>query len=261
MNACALLNTGASVDRAANVARVALSQNTPPVECPVYLNTLTRALEEEPPPFCTDNYSDIYREASANGQWLAISLITNSEREGDGAKRLWSLAACSDDDKEVQQLIKRHAVDESNHAKAYLALLDLAFPGAVEPKFRSELNQLSPSFTIGQELFVVEGSPYARKPSIDDFVQMNIAEIRTTIHHMMQRPALAAHCPEPNRVRMTKILDTLLRDELRHVSYTAVLIEARANGPDAARFPELLTRRVRDFNRITNEEFGNAIFD
>ena len=260
MNACALLNTGASVDRAANVARVALSQNTPPVDCPVYLDTLTRALEEEPPPFCTDNYSDIYREASANGQWLAISLITNSEREGDGAKRLWSLAACADD-KEVQQLIKRHAVDESNHAKAYLALLDLAFPGAVEPKFRSELNQLSPSFTIGQELFIVEGSPYARKPSIDDFVQMNIAEIRTTIHHMMQRPALAAHCPEPNRVRMTKILDTLLRDELRHVAYTAVLIEAIAKGPDGADFPALFTRRVRDFNRITTEEFGKAIFD
>src|SRR5439155_10089979 len=110
------------------------------------------------------------------------------------------------------------AVDESRHALAYLALLDLAFPGAVTPSFRSELNQLSPSFSMRQQFFAVDGSPYARTPSVDDFVQMNIAEIRMTIHHLLQRPALAMHCPRMNVPRITKILDALLRDELRHVA-------------------------------------------
>ena len=38
-----------------------------------------------------------------------------------------------DDD---QQLLKRHAVDESRHSLAYLALFDLTFPGAVSSQFR-----------------------------------------------------------------------------------------------------------------------------
>ena len=252
MDVRTLLSAGASVDRVTAAARVALSQHNPPASCPKYSAALGKAIWEEFPPFSTRLYADLYRGASASGQWLAISLITNAEREGDGAKRLWSLAACADN--EERHLLKRHACDESSHALAYLALLDLTFPGAVEASFRSELNQLSPHFSMGQEVRAIEGSPYARKPSIDDYMQMNIAEIRTTIHHLMQREALAAHCPAENISRVTKILDSLLRDELSHVAYTAVLIEEKAGDTEPEKFEEQFCKRLRDFNRITNED-------
>ncbi|XXX81453.1 hypothetical protein WMF30_22100 [Sorangium sp. So ce134] len=256
----ALLRAEPSVDRVAAVARVALSQLDPPVECPRYLSALDEAIEAEPPPFGTEAYQAIYRAASASAQWLAISLMTNAEREGDGAKRLWSLAACSVDPEE-QQLIKRHAVDESRHAMAYLSLLDLTFPDALDAAFRLELNKLSPGYTMGQELVAVEGSPYARKPSVDDFIQMNIAENRTTIHHIMQRLALAEHCPPANLPRATKILNSLLRDELNHVAYTAVLVERKASAAAPGAVHALFKKRLRDFNRITDEELGQAVFD
>jgi hypothetical protein len=250
MDVQTLLSAEASVDRVAVAARVALSQCDPPAQCPKYLAALERALSEHPPPFGTAEYADIYRGASASGQWLAMSLMTNAEREGDGARRLWSLAACAGDGQE-RALLKRHACDESGHALAYLALLDLTFPGAVSPAFRAELDQLSPHYTMRQEPEAAEGSPYARRPSVDDYMQMNIAEIRTTIHHLMQREALAAHWPAANAGRAGKILDSLLRDELRHVAYTAVLIERGARGGEiGGRFGE----RLRDFNRITCEE-------
>jgi hypothetical protein len=253
MDVHTILSAERSLDRPAAVARLALSGRKPPVECPNYLAALEKALWEEYPPFGTELYADLYRDASASGQWLAMSLMTNAQREGDGSKRLWSLAACSDNDEE-QQLLKRHACDESSHALAYLALLDLSFPGAVEPTFRAELNQLSPHFSMGQELFTVEGSPYARKPTVDDYMQMNIAEIRTTIHHLMQRTALAAHCPAENLGRTTKILNSLLRDELSHVAYTAVLIERKANGAGPEKLQAMFRKTFRDFNRITSEE-------
>jgi hypothetical protein len=242
------------------VAHVALAQRAPGEECAAYLAAVADAVSAEPPTFGTEGYRDIYRNASANARWMIISLMRNAQREGQGATDLWSLAACSVDGRE-QELIKRHAVDESRHAKLYLAILDLAFPDAVEPTFRKQMDTFSPDYAMTQQPSPVEGSRYAKVPTIDDFVQMNIAEIRTTIHHLMQRAALEEHCPAANLPRVIKLLNALLSDELGHVAYTAAVIESKAAalGPDG--ISRLYRRRLRDFNRITSEEMGKAIYD
>jgi hypothetical protein len=213
MDINSLLNTDASNGRVMLAARVALSHCNPGIDCSMYLEALDKAIEAEPPPFDTAAYAHIYESASASLRWMAVSLITNAEREGDGAKRLWSLAACSEDT-HVQKLLKQHAVDESRHALLYLALLDLTFRDHVEPSFRTELNQLSPHYSLNKELVAVEGSPYAKLPTIDDFVQMNIAEIRTAIHHIMQRPALSRYCSSEQQKPVTLVQNSLLQDEL-----------------------------------------------
>ena len=255
----ALLAADASGGRIALASRVALARATPPLDCPIYSAALDRALEE-PSPFDTEAYAETYRAVSGETRWMAVSLIINAEREGDGAKRLWSLAACASNQEESCQL-KSHAVDESRHSLYYLTLLDLTFPGIVEASFRSALQQLSPGFSLAQELAPIEGSPYAKEPSIDDFVQMNIAEIRTTIHHLMQRLAIAQYCSEAGLHRVASIQNALLRDELRHVAYTADLIEKRAHAENIADLSELFIQRFRDFNRITIEEVGASVFD
>jgi hypothetical protein len=257
---CDLLNAAPVTDRVSTTARVALSQRNPLVDYPVYFAALDYSLKQEPPPFGTQGYSDVYQEASAFGQWLAVSLITNAEREGDGATRLWSLAAFSIDEEE-RELLKRHAVDESRHALAYLKLLDLSFPEAVSPSFRSDLNQLSPHYSVTQKPSAVPGSPYARTPSIDDYMQMNIAEIRTTLHHLMQRAAIEQHCPAENWQSALRILNSLLMDELNHVAYTAVLIEKKAGEMQPDKFRTQFSKRLRDFNQITESELGQLIFE
>ena len=211
------------------------------------------------PPFAKPSYADLYKSASADPTWMAVSLITNAEREGDGATRLWSLAAFSPDHEERNQL-KVHAVDESRHSLIYLGLLDLAFPKSTEATFRKELTRLSPHYTMQMQPCALEGSPYAKPITIDDLIQMNVAEIRTTIHHLMQRPALAAHSTAETVVTMRPILDSLLRDELKHIAYTARLIEGRAAHYERP-LAELFRSRLHDFNQITNEELGEHVFD
>lgn len=114
---------------------------------------------------------------------------------------------------------------------------------------------------MGQPLFAVAGSPYARTPSIDDYIQMNIAEIRTTLHHLMQRTAIAAHSSSDGVQRIGKVLSSLLQDELSHVAYTAELIESKSESIERDAFHALFRRRVRDFNDITRKELGQQKFD
>lgn len=255
-----LLDREPSTDLIRSIAEVAVRLRGPDIGCPRYFAALDRAMRDEPPPFGTREYRLIYRSLSIEPRWMAVSLITNAEREGDGSRRLWSLAACSVDANQ-RALLKRHACDESRHALIYLALLHLTFPGAVSREFGIELRQLSPGFTMRMELFPVPGSPYAKVPTIDDFLQMNIAEIRTAIHHTMQRPMLADHCPPEHLAKITKMHDALLRDELSHIAYTAMLVDQIAHDADPDRFAALFRKRLHDFNTITTEELGGNVFD
>lgn len=259
-DANSLLGREPSTDLIRSIAEVSLHLNYPGVNCSRYLTGIEYAMLQEPPPFGAKDYRLVYESLAAEPRWMAVSLITNAEREGDGSKRLWSLSACSVNDRH-RQLLKRHACDESRHALIYLALLDLAFPGAVSREFRTELRQLSPHFSMQQDPAPLPGSPYAKLPTIDDFLQMNIAEIRTAIHHIMQRPELAKHGPPENLEKITKLHDALLGDELRHIAYTAVLIDEMGKDADPERLTALFCKRLHDFNTITTEELGGNVFD
>ena len=120
---------------------------------------------------------------------MAMSLIQNAQGEGEGSGHLWDLAACTPDARVAAQ-VKAHAIDESRHAKAYVAMLDLTFPGVVDNEFHAQLASLSPGYTQRSPLEPHEGSPYASAITLDDLIQMNIAEIRTLVHHILQRPML-----------------------------------------------------------------------
>ncbi|WP_299491118.1 hypothetical protein [uncultured Shewanella sp.] len=257
MNVDNLIEAKTEYDQFVNVAHLSLSHNGDIHDYPKYLAAVEYAVHRLKPEFDKKSYGDAFREASKDEQWFATSLVTNSEREGDGATRLWSMAACCDNEKE-KELVKRHAVDESRHSTMYLKMLDYTFPDAIEPDFRAELEEkLSPHYALTQEPKIVENSEYARKPSIDDYIQMNIAEIRTAMHHMLQRKALEKFCPEENQERMSTISRSLLKDELLHVGYTAKLIEEKAD----ENLNELFLERLNDFNEITKEELSQKIFD
>jgi hypothetical protein len=256
MNIDSLLNASSESNQVENVAKLSILDNDELVNYPKYIAALQFALKHEDPDFDKEFYGDIFRESAKDPNWFAISLITNSEREGDGATRLWSLAACCPDAQETE-LLKRHAIDEARHSLLYLKLIDNTFPNAIDPQFREELKQLSPNYNMSEEAYIVEGTPYAYAPTLDDYIQMNIAEIRTAIHHMLQRKSLEEFCPPENLEHMKSISDALLKDELYHVGYTAKLIEAKADdGLD-----DLFRKRMRDFNNITKDELAERIFD
>lgn len=228
-------------------------------QLPLYSSVLRRACSDRQPLFGRKEYGQIYREAAGDPHWLAISLITNAEREGDGAGRLWSLAACTADYK-LSRAVKQHGIDESFHSRAYINILDLIFPNAVDDGLRRQLLGLSPGYREVDQPIPIPDSPYAHEVTIDDLIQMNIAEIRTRVHHLLQRPAVLTFCHDNKKASLTCILDRLLEDETKHVVYTAELIEARAR-THPEEVEELFRARLSDFDEITREELGDHIFE
>ena len=66
-------------------------------ELPAYERALREACNGTPPPFGQAWYGEKYRLLASDPAWLATSLIANAEKEGDGARKLWQLAAGSQD--------------------------------------------------------------------------------------------------------------------------------------------------------------------
>jgi hypothetical protein len=227
---------------------------------PHYRDALITACRKAPPPFGTKHYVKIYRDVAKDPSWMAISLIQNAQGEGEGSGHLWELAASTPDVRVAAQ-VKAHAIDESRHAKAYVAMLRLTFPDLVNNELHAQLTSLSPGYTLRSPLQAYEGSPYASAITLDDLIQMNIAEIRTLVHHLLQRPMLLAHCAPERRHRLSHLHDRLRLDEVRHIAYTAALIEEFAHRGDAGAVKRLMQERMSDFNAITHEDLGKTILE
>jgi len=227
---------------------------------PHYRDALITACRKAPPPFGTRVYGEIYRDAAAGPGWMALSLIQNAEGEGEGSRHLWDLAACTPDARVAAQ-VKAHAIDESRHSRAYVAMLDLTFPGVVDDEFHAQLTSLSPGYTRHSPLEPHEGSPYASPITVDDLIQMNIAEIRTLVHHLLQRPVLLGYCAPEQRRRLAHLLDALRLDEIGHIAYTAALIEEFARRGEAEVVKRLMQERMSDFNAVTNQDLGRNVFE
>ena len=220
---------------------------------PSYRRALLAACEASPPAFGRKAYADLYRRSARDPEWVALSLATNAQGEGAGAEHLWDLAACTPDPHVAGQ-IREHAIDEARHSRGYVTLLGLIFPKAADAALLARLKKLSPGYTRKSRLRAKNGSAYARAATVDELIQMNIAEMRTRIQHLFQRPVLIAYCPPQRRARVRRILDSLLHDETRHIAYTARLIEraAQASGPKPV--IDLMKARLRDFNEITEDD-------
>lgn len=246
MNIIAELTLGALQERGA-------------IPLPNYSEALISACQHAPPLFGSRDYGEIYREAAGDPAWMAMSLVQNAQGEGEGSGQLWNLAASTPDDR-VATLVKGHAIDESRHAKAYVAMLRLTFPDVVDDEFHQELKLLSPGYTRNSPLEAEENSPYASAITLDDLIQMNIAEIRTLVHHILQRPMIRVLCAPERRHRLELLHDRLRSDEVLHIGYTADLIEEYAQQGGGKVVKELMHERMKDFNEITFEDLGQAIF-
>ncbi|WP_081431175.1 hypothetical protein [Moorena bouillonii] len=90
---------------------------------------------------------------------------------------------------------------------------------------------------------------------------MNIGEIRTRIHQLLLRPMILAHCPKKNHARLTRILNSLLADETKHIEYTAQLIEDFIKKGYSDFVDQTMQKRLAEFNQITLTEVGESTFD
>jgi hypothetical protein len=109
----------------------------------IYQRALTSAFKRHAPVFGRKAYADLYRRSARDPEWVALSLATFAAGEGDGAERLWDMAA-STPDAEIAAQVKQHAIDEARHSRGYVTLLGMIFPHLAGEKLLTTMKQLSP---------------------------------------------------------------------------------------------------------------------
>jgi hypothetical protein len=244
------------MNAAAQLTLDALS--APPERLDEYSALLESACSKAPPPFGEAWYGDRYRDVACDPDWLAQSLIANAQKEGDGARKLWVLAGRAKD-ASLAEKVRLHAIDESRHSALYLMMLDITFPGAVGDELRALLSTIPPRYTLNDR--PPDLPEESDEHVLDELVQMNIGEIRTRIHQLLLRPVITAHCREKARPKLKRILDSILRDETKHIRYTAHLLEDSISSGRKAFVVRTMHRRLADFNDITLQEVGQPSFD
>jgi hypothetical protein len=223
-----------------------------------YSSALISACDNHQPPFGMAWYGDQYRSYAKDPYWLATSLVANAEVEGDGARKLWNIAGSAGTDNDAR-MIQQHAVDEARHAKLYIHMLNTVFPGAMDADLELASKARSPAMSMAEVLPSM--TPASQIRLLDDLVQMNIGEIRTRIHQQLLRPVILAHSPVAERNKIARALDALLKDETRHITYTAKLIEDYSNNGYEEFIRITMAKRLAQFNEITLNEVGALIFD
>ena len=226
---------------------------------PSFEALLNSACENYEVPFGQAWYGELYREKARDPRWLATSLVLNAEKEGEGARRLWEMAASTADVDAADQ-VRRHAIDEARHAKIYIGMLDTVFPECADGELRQHLNGISPGYTLRdspQRSDVLMDFSY----TLDELIQMNIGEIRTRINQLMLEPILLAHCHTSGRPRISRMLNSIINDETKHISYTAVLIEKAAQAGHGKLVRDTMFGRLGQFCELTLEEVGAGAFE
>lgn len=218
-----------------------------------YADLLQSAFAEVEPPYALGWYGERFRDCATDPNWLASSLLANAQKEADGSRKLWDFSGRISDPV-IAEAVRRHAVDEARHATYYLSLLRLVFCNDMSEADYRQLLTLSPQYRIGDH------PPASRRALdavvFDELAQMNIGEIRTRLHQKLLRPVLLEWCPTEARDAVEGILSLLMRDETRHIAYTAEFLGG-AWAADSSRFVRsIYRRRVSDFNEITLQEVG-----
>jgi hypothetical protein len=219
-------------------------------QCPLFWEAFCTSCDQVEPPYGAAWYGDLFRRHATDPSWLAGLLVINAEKEADGARQLWRFAGRIED-KGIQDRVKRHAVDEARHARFYIAMLNLAFPGAVSSEFLPRLRSIAPNFTESDT--PPKSTAATRSAILDEIIQMNIGEVRTLINQMLFRPVLEAIAPSEAGEKVLKLIDALGDDEARHISYTAEVIEELGQAEETL---SVMTLRLREFAEITHREVG-----
>ena len=235
-----------------------LPETWPSERLPQMTRLICRQIEEQWPPFVDHWYGERYREFTLDPDWLARSFLANADKEAEGSRKLWKIAGGSRKFP-FADAVRAHAVDEAQHARMYVAMLDLTFPGALSPRDAEALLASYP-------LYIDEQPPLATlerdlQSLLDDIVQMNIGEVRTRIHQMLLTPVALAVAPAENREQLSAALARIYADEGRHIDYTAEILETYFSLGQGPALRALYARRLMDFGNLTLQEVGVGTFE
>jgi hypothetical protein len=221
-----------------------------------YTAFLREACEAHPPPHGMAWYGNMYRQLARKTEWFANSLIINADKEGFGARQLWKFSVRMENTR-LAEAVRRHSMDESKHARIFVGTLDLLFPSALEAGFRAQLRELSPGYnprTHPPTNLAPASELLPERRVMDDLIQGNFTEVRALILQLLLRPMFQAYAAPEKRARLLHISDGLIRDEARHIEYSAQFIEQYAAQGNREWVRATMLDRMKSVNDVSLAE-------
>lgn len=223
---------------------------------PIYARILGHCYGETPP-FAQAWFGNRYRELARDSEWFANSLVANSALEGYGATQIWKFADRLGDQR-YAAAVRQHSLDESRHSTMFIRMLELTFPGiAIDAATRDRLQALQPRYSSRHhppEMTPSPGEGTHGSDAIVELIGVHITEIRALVLQHLLRPVILAYAPPSALTVLTRCSDVLIRDEARHIGYSARFFEEAAADGHADFLFETFAREAAEFNTVTMEE-------
>jgi len=222
-----------------------------------YEKALLGAFEQHPPVQENNWFGRHYFNLARDKAWFANSLIENARMEGYGSAQIWKFSNRLTDQEYIAK-VRQHSLDESRHARIFVMMLNVVFPNALDnDELRFAVESLYPGFTpknpppdeqVPPDL-LIEG-----ESALDELIQVHLTEIRALVLQHLLRSAILAHTPSESQNTIRKFMASLIRDESKHIEYTAGLFEdAIHNGHRDFVFTTIAARQAA-LNELTYEE-------
>ena len=225
-------------------------------EYPIYEKIIQHCYATTPP-FAKDWFGRRYFELAKHPEWFANSLVANSALEGYGATQIWKFSNRIENDN-YSAALRQHALDESRHSTMFIRMLQLTFPNiGIDPASRENLDKLQPKYSRKNH------PPTDKRPkeelllgheALNELIQVHITEIRALILQFLLRPAMLAYAPESSQKTLISASDILIRDESRHIRYSAEFFEDAARAGETDFLFAAFEYQTRKFNELTMEE-------
>lgn len=225
---------------------------------PEYEEILAYAVASAPPPFAQNWFGRRYFELARKADWFANSLVSNAALEGYGARQIWKFSNKVLEESHATA-IRRHSLDESRHSTMFIVMLKLVFPGAtIDDTTEQTLDALQPHFSLNNHPPIEMSPPdelYYGEKLLNELIQIHITEIRALVLQHLLRPTLLAYASDTSQVRLDAMTRSLIRDESRHIEYTARIFESAAESGSRDFLFNTFERCLREFNDLTMVEF------
>lgn len=218
---------------------------------PFFFECLCNACQASPPPYGELWYENLFHNLANNQLWFSKLLIGYSEEESIASKRLQKLRAqahlCIS--KFHLSLINQHQKDEARHSFEFLELAELVFPGLYVSEIKSNL----------RSTYSEPGDPSINeigyKDLLKEVIYINIGEVKNRIHLKFLKQACQAKCPKSTYGEVTQRGENLIRDEIRHIYFTGLILEDLSAKFDQAEVLDLYKKLFVEFNNELISDF------
>jgi len=221
---------------------------------PIYEDVLTHAVNVAPPPFAENWFGRRYFELATKAEWFANSLVANAALEGYGATQIWKFSNKIDNES-YAAAVRKHSLDESRHSTIFITMLKLVFPGAhIDADSAEAIEKLQPHYSPKSHPPIEkapDGEMFSGERLLHELIQVHITEIRALVLQHLLRPTLLAYSPSSSRNRLDALSRSLIRDEARHIEYTAEIFEGAAESGHRDFIFQSFEACMREFNDLT----------